>query len=116
MKRNIFLIVLVFVLATIISYFLIEANEKQFDQSLWNIYPTERYKMSKNIIESAMFIGKTKSEVISVLGNPESSSLEGKEHLIFALGKPPSFFESEDAKLVVIFKGELVSKVIHSHE
>ena len=116
MKRNIFLIVMVFVLASVISYFLLEANEKQFQQSTWNNFPTERYKMSKNIIESAMFIGKTKSEVISVLGDPESSNLEGKEHLIFALGKPPSFFEADDAKLVVIFADNYATKVIHSHE
>ena len=116
MKRNIFIIVIVFVLATIISYFLLEANENQFKQTDWKYYPTERYKMSKDIIESNMLIGKTKNEVIILLGEPETSDLEGKAHLIFALGKPPSFFESKDAKLVVILEETLVAKVIHSHE
>jgi hypothetical protein len=116
MKRNIFLIVIVFVLAAIISYLLLEANEKQFDQTAWNNYPTERYKMSKKLIESSMLIGKSKDEVIYLLGDPESSDLQGKDHLIFALGKPPSFFESEEAKLVVVFKDTHAIKVIHSHE
>jgi hypothetical protein len=116
MNRNIFLIVCVFVLAGIISYFLLEANEKQFDQSTWKNYPTERYKMSKDIVNSNMLIGKTKDEVILLLGDAETSNLQGKEHLVFALGKPPSFFESTDAKLVVIFRNDLANKVIHSHE
>lgn len=116
MVKNLKIIAGVLILATIISYFLLEANEKQFDQATWNSYPTERYKMSKDVIESNVLIGKSKIEVITLLGDPESSNLEGKEHLIFALGKPPSFFESLDAKLVVIFQDKFVTKVIHSHE
>ena len=116
MKRNIVLIVIVFVLATIISYVLIEANEKQFQQSTWNNYPTERYTMRKHIIKSKLLIGKTKQEVIRLLGEPQASNLTGKDHLIFALGKPPSFFDMNDAKLIVIFEDTVVIKVIHSHE
>ena len=116
MKRNIVLIVLVFFLATIISYFLIEANEKQFQQSTWNNYPTERYTMRKHIIKSKLLIGKTKQEVIRLLGEPKVSNLTGKEHLIYSLGKVPSFFESDDMQLVVIFEDDLASKVISSQE
>lgn len=114
--KKIGIIIGVLVLATVISYFLLDANEKQFDQDIWNTNPLTRYKMSKDIIESNMLIGKTKDEVIMLLGLAEESSLQGKEHVIYALGKPPSFFEEEAAKLVVIFENSLATKVIHSHE
>ncbi len=116
MVRNIKIIVGVFALAIVISYFLIDFNEDQFDQTTWTNYPTERYKMSKDIIESKMLIGKTENEVISFLGEAETSNLQGKAHLIFSLGNPPSFFEDEKAKLVVIFEDNFATKVIHSHE
>ena len=111
MKRNIFLILIVFVLAAIISYFLIEANEKQFQQSTWNNYPTERYKMRKDIIESELLIGKTKQEVLRLLGEPVISNLTGKEHLIYSLGVVPSFFESDEMQLVIIFEDDVSNKV-----
>lgn len=116
MVKKIKIIAGVLILATVISYFLLDANEKQFNQSTWNNFPTERYKMSKNVIESNMLIGKTKNDVITLLGDAETSNLQGKEHLIFNLGKPPSFFDSNEAKLVVIFENNLTTKVIHSHE
>jgi len=116
MKRNIILIVLVLVLATIISYFLIDANEKQFQQSTWNNYPSERYTMRKDIIRSKILIGKTKQDVIRLLGEPKVSNLIGKEHLIYSLGKVASFFDSNEMELIVIFEGELASQVISSQE
>ena len=116
MKRNIVLIVFVLVLATIISYFLIEANEKQFQQSTWNNYPTERYTMRKNIIKSELLIGKTKQEVIRLLGDPKVSNLTGKEHLIYSLGKVPSFFESDEMQLIVIFEDDVANKVIYAEK
>jgi len=106
----------VFALASVISYFLITTNEKQFDKTQWHASPLTRYKMSKDIIASNMLINNTKEEVVLLLGNPEISKLQGKEHLIYKLGKPPSFFEENSAKLVLIFENDLVIKVIHSHE
>ena len=114
--RKIKIIASVLVLAGVISYFLLDANEKQFDQNKWNNNPLERYKMSKDIIESNLLIEKTKAEVLLLLGEAEVSELQGKEHLIYEMGKPPSFFESKVAKLVVIFEDAKAVKVIHSHE
>ena len=114
--KKISIILGVLVLAAIISYFLLETNEKQFNQESWTSNPLMRYKMSKDIIESNMLIGKTKGEVIMLLGTTETSNLQGKEHVIYALGKPPSFFDEHAAKLVVIFENNLVTKAIHSHE
>ena len=106
----------VLILAIIISYILLRVNEKQFDQNSWHDQPLKRYKMSKDIIASGLLVGKSKDEVIGLLGKADSSALIGKEHLIFRMGKPPSFFESTEAKLVIIFENDRAMKVIHSHE
>ena len=116
MVRKIKIIAGVLVLASVISYFLLEANEKKFDQTAWSVYPTERYKMSKDIIESNLLVGKSKQDVRLLLGDAEVSNFQGRDHLIYALGQPPSFFGEAAAKLVVIFEDALVIKVIHSHE
>jgi nitrogen fixation-related uncharacterized protein len=107
-------VVTIFVIAIIISVFLISVNEQQFNQTDWRNNPTERYKMSKDIIESKFLVGKSKQDVILLLGEPKVSNFEGKDHSIYSLGKAPSFFESKDENLVVIYENDSVSKVIHS--
>ena len=107
----------VLLIAIVISVYLISINENQFDSIVWKTEPSMRYKMSKDIIENQLFIGKNKQEVVQLLGEPKISKLEGKEHLIYSLGKAPSFFESKDAKLVIIFENGLASKIIrHENE
>ena len=75
-----------------------------------------RYKMADDIITSEIFLGQTKQEVLSQLGEPLSSNFEGRDHVIYALGKPPSFFEDNTQNLVLIFKNGRVTKVIRSEE
>ncbi|MGB1307332.1 MAG: hypothetical protein ACPG6B_00375 [Oceanihabitans sp.] len=116
MGRKIKIIAGVFLLASIISYFLIQANEKQFDATAWHASPLTRYKMAKAIVESNMLIDKTKTEVITLLGNTKPSTLHGKEHLVFALGTAPSFFEAKPETLVVIFENNKAIKVMHSFD
>ena len=117
MGKKIKIIAGVFALAAVISYFLIDANEKQFDQVEWKTSPFTRYKMAKNIIDSNMLFGKTKEEVLSLLGNnTKPSTLKGKDHLVYSLGKAPSFFETKDETLIVIFEEEIVVQTIYRHE
>lgn len=106
----------VLLVALVISVFLIAVNEQQFDVSAWKNEPTLRYKMSKDIIENQRFIGKEKQELLQLLGEPEVSNLEGKDHLIYPLGKAPSFFESKEERLIIILENSVVTKVIHSKE
>ena len=112
MIKKLKILIGVFALAIVISYFVLEANEIQFDQTQWNSSPLTRYKMSKDVVESNMLYGKTKDEIISLLGSAIPSTLEGKEHLIYSLGTPPSFFENKEEKLVVIFEDNKVINVI----
>lgn len=116
MVKKIKIVFGVFLLASVISYFLINANEKQFNAAQWQSSPLTRYKMSKDIIESNLLIGNTKTETINLLGKPTTTTLKGKDHFVYSLGKTPSFFETEEQKLVLIFENDKVVKVIHSEE
>ena len=106
----------VFALASVISYYLIDVNVKQFDQSQWESSTLTRYEMATDIIESNILFGKTKTEVISLLGKAEPSTLIGKDHFTYSLGKPPSFFETSDETLIVIFENDIAIEIIHKHE
>ncbi|MDO6595512.1 hypothetical protein Q4512_01225 [Oceanihabitans sp. 2_MG-2023] len=116
MIKKIKIIVGVFVLATVISYFVIQLNEKQFDAVSWHTNPLSRYKMSKDIKESNVLIGKSKDAVVELLGKGEPSTLTGRDHLVYSLGKPPSFFETKKETLVVIFEHDYVIQVLHLEE
>ncbi|WP_452222344.1 hypothetical protein [Lacinutrix salivirga] len=106
----------VFALAIAISYFLIDANEKEFDINEWNANPQTRYKMSNAIIENKLLFGKTKTEVIQLLGPSETSTLNGKEYVSYNLGKTPSFFEQKMETLIITFDNEKVSSVINTYK
>ncbi|MBO6605633.1 hypothetical protein [Psychroserpens sp.] len=109
-------VVAILVVAIGISVFLVSIHEDRFDETRWQNDPFSRYKMSKDIIENGRFIGKSKAEIIQLLGQAETSTLTGKEHLVYPLGKAPSFFESKDERLVIIFQNDTVTKVIHNKD
>ena len=46
-------------------------HQKYFSSEIWQDKPALRYELSDDIISSEMFIGKSKSEVESVLGTYE---------------------------------------------
>jgi hypothetical protein len=52
---------------------------QKFNKAEWDNNIEERYTMSTNIIRSEMLIGKTKEEVIELLG--KDFSTYGKEHI-----------------------------------
>ena len=109
-KKTLFILVI----AIVISVILISINENQFDEANWKNNPLTRYTMAKDIVENELLIGESKSDIILRLGEAKTSNLEGKDHLIYPLGKAPSFFESKDESLIIIFDNDSVSKVIHS--
>lgn len=109
-------VVAILVVAIGISVFLVSIHEDRFDQDRWQSDPFSRYKMSKDIIENSRFIGRSKAEILQLLGQPETTTLTGKDHLVYPLGKAPSFFESKDERLVIIFQNDTVSKVIHNKD
>jgi hypothetical protein len=102
---------LFFFLALIISTTLIYLFEERFDKNQWRSDPSRRYQMVDDIIESQLLIGKTKDEVIFLLGEPNSSISAEKDVFLYRLGNPPSFFESKGEQLFIAFENEKVWKV-----
>ena len=88
-----------------ISYY----PSNDFDQTEWKTNAEERYKMSEDIIESKMLIGKTKEEIIELLGNDFYSDSEN--HIGYELGFVPGLFNIDPDILDIYFKNEKVIKV-----
>jgi hypothetical protein len=97
--------------AFIITTSLIYVFEERFDKHQWRSEPSRRYQMVDDLIESQLLIGKTKNEVILLLGDPDSSISSGNDVFLYRLGKPPSFFESKREQLLVAFEVGTVFKV-----
>ncbi|GAB5408140.1 MAG: hypothetical protein BalsKO_05050 [Balneolaceae bacterium] len=62
----------------------------EFDQNEWDSNVEERYKMSEDIIESKMLIGKTRDEVTQILGNDFITNSESE--ITYELGHVPGLF------------------------
>lgn len=80
-----------------------------FDKQEWNNKKEERYKMSKDIINSEMLIGKTKEEVIELLGDDFYSYDENS--IEYDLGFVPMLFNIDPDVLVIYFEKGKVIKV-----
>lgn len=104
-------ILLVFFLAVMISTSLIWLFEERFDEKQWRANPTQRYKMVDDLLESQILRGKSKDDIILMLGYPNLSSDTEYEVFAYSLGTSPSFFKSKREKLLVIFKEEIVEDV-----
>lgn len=104
-------IVLVFFLAFAIGMSLIWLFEERFSKEKWKAEPTRRYKMVDDLIESQILKGKSKEEVILMLGYPNLRSDNDNDVFAYSLGVPPSFFKSKREKLLVIFSKEIVKDV-----
>lgn len=102
---------LFFLVALVLAFILVNTLEKPFDAKVWQAEPLQRYEMADDIIESQILSGKTKREIIEILGQPDSKSNAEKEGFIYKIGDPPSFFSSQKEYLLIIFKNEHVEKV-----
>jgi hypothetical protein len=80
-----------------------------FDKQTWESNPEERYKMSEDIIESKMLIGKTKQEIVELLGNDFYSYSEN--HIAYGLGFIPGLFNIDPDVLDIYFENGKVTKV-----
>jgi len=55
--------------------------ESKFNSIKWNENKSDRHHMRKDLIESKLLIGKTKNEVIEILGKPENNFKVGMDTL-----------------------------------
>ncbi len=80
-----------------------------FDKQTWKSNPEERYKMSEDIIESKILIGKTKQEIVELLGNDFYSYSEN--HIAYGVGFVPGLFNIDPDVLDIYFENGKVTKV-----
>jgi hypothetical protein len=80
-----------------------------FDKVKWNIAKEKRYEMSGDIIKSQMLIGKTKLEVLDILGY-EGNKMES-DTWYYDLGFVPRFMAIDPDVLTIIFANGKAIKV-----
>ena len=85
-----------------------------FDQTEWNSNVKDRYKMSEDIIESRMLIGKTHNEVIEILGTDFSSKNE--RSITYELGHVPGLFNIDPDYLEIKLENGIVVSVYQYEE
>lgn len=79
-----------------------------FNKEEWISNQDERFKLSEDLIESKILIGKTKQEVIQLLGEDYSSH---NNHITYDLGFVPGFFNIDPDVLDIYFEKGKVVKV-----
>lgn len=80
-----------------------------FDSQSWESQEEERFKMSKDIIESKMLLGKTENEVIEILGNDFIK--ERTNSVTYYLGFVPGFLNIDPDVLDIYFENNKVTHV-----
>ena len=98
-----FVLVMIWIFS--ISYY----PTNDFNQDKWNSNIEERYKMSEDIIESKMLIGKTRDEVIQILGNNFTSNYENR--ISYELGRVPGLFNIDPDYLDIKLENGIVVSV-----
>lgn len=89
-------------------------HEKYFSSEIWQDKPSLRYELSGDMMSSKILIGKTKTEVESLLGTHEWLSWDDskKDHdpnkWNYALGLEPGAFNTEKECLEITFENNKV--------
>ena len=90
-------------------YFLTYYPTYDFDKEKWKSNSENRYELSEDIIESKILIGKTKTEVIEILGEPDGNKEEN--YWSYYLGYVPSLFNIDPDFLDINFENNKVVTV-----
>lgn len=83
--------------------------ENEFNQNEWSSNVDVRYEMSNDIIESRLLIGKTKDQVIELLGNDFSTKHESR--ISYSLGHVPGLFNIDPDYLEIKFENGVAMSV-----
>lgn len=101
---------IIYVLTTLIWIFTLSYYpDNDFNKEDWTLNKEERFKMSKDIIENEILIGKTKSEIIELLG--EDYHEYSDEHIAYDLGFVPGPVNIDSDVLDIYFENGNVVKV-----
>lgn len=88
--------------------------KRDFDKKQWLTDKDKRYELSEDMIDSKMLIGKTKSEIKSLLG--DEGNKVGDNEWYYNLGFRPELTGIDPDNLEIDFKnGKVVSVEQHKH-
>ena len=90
---------------SVISYY----PTRDFDKEVWQQDKLKRYEMTEDIIDNKMLIGKTRSEVIKLLGNDYSGAIGRR--LTYEVGHVPGLFNIDPDFLEIEFENGVVTNV-----
>jgi hypothetical protein len=82
---------------------------RDFDKQKWSGDKDKRYKLSKDIIQSKMLIGKSKAQVRQLLGDEGNN--DSLNVWTFCLGIRPELFNIDDSYLQIEFNNDKVVNV-----
>jgi len=82
---------------------------KEFNQKEWTENPSKRYEMTQDIIEKNLLIGKTKDEIVNLLGSDKYEYDGG--HWGYNVGFVPGLLNIDPDVLDIYFKNNIVFKV-----
>lgn len=100
-------VILFFFAAFVVGGFFFWVFEEQFDEKVWHSNPSRRYKMVDDMIDKELLIGKSKNEIIELLGVPVDLFDTDKEVLNYKIGTPPSFSEHKREELIIVFENSI---------
>jgi hypothetical protein len=82
----------------------------KFDKNIWDEYINARFTMTKDIIKNKVLLGKTKDEVIELLGN-EYHNYGNENLLCYYVGFVPQFVSIDPDILMIHFENGIAKKV-----
>ena len=84
---------------------------KKFETNEWVENVDSRYRMVNDLKKNDLIIGKTKNEVIEMLGNDFTEKCYGFNTLCYSTYDPKNFGSFDHYELVIYFEKGLVSKI-----
>ena len=88
--------------------------ESKFNAIEWNENKNDRHQMRKDLIESKLLIGKTKNEVIGILGKPENyfkTEMDTLKNWNYSMGSEGHGMGWKFHSLDLYFKNEKIESI-----
>ncbi|MDH6307652.1 hypothetical protein M2451_000101 [Dysgonomonas sp. PFB1-18] len=64
-----FILIIGLIITLVVDSYLIEDSSKEFSSENWHKYAEKRTEYANQIVDNQLLIGKTKEEVVAILGN-----------------------------------------------
>ncbi|MCO6358781.1 hypothetical protein [Roseivirga pacifica] len=98
-------LIMVMIIIFAVSYY----PKKKFDETGWKENIEERYIYASDIVNSELLLGKTKEEVVTILGNEYSTW--NKSYASYEIGHIPGMFNIDPSFLYIELTSGIVTNV-----